>query len=76
MIGSSVRLKKECVQLATALDLPLEIEPEQVETLITEEAMANPAVRWHGYPIESYMCSVLLQASEHSIKHGAAIVFL
>ncbi|HVU63659.1 MAG TPA: hypothetical protein VHC70_06770 [Phycisphaerales bacterium] len=75
MIGSSVRLKSECVRLAEALGLPLDVEPEQVETLITREVMANPAERWQAYPAESYMCATLLRAADHSIKHGAAIVF-
>ena len=75
MVGSSIRLLKECKALAEVLEVPLDLEPESAEV---SEAVENPGegeTVWKQYSQESYACLVLLRACEASVKLGAAIVF-
>jgi hypothetical protein len=73
MVGSSYRLREECRRLATALkidlgeDHDLEANWEAIKAQLEE---AN-----ERYAVESLICVNLHQACEHSIRHGAAIVF-
>jgi hypothetical protein len=72
-LGSSVRLKAECEELAKILRLPLGLDPEADEVT---EAMFNPGksrTRWKKYGVESHNLLALYRACEQSIKLGAAI---
>jgi hypothetical protein len=75
MIGSSVRLKEECERLATALQLPLELDPEAEEVWQACQSQGQGNVNWQRYGIESFVCLRLYAASQRSIELGAAIVF-
>jgi hypothetical protein len=75
MIGSSVRLREECRRLATALQLPLDLDHEAEEVWEATESQGDANVTWKRYGIESFTCLRLYKACEHSIKWQAAIVF-
>jgi hypothetical protein len=89
MIGSSQRLLAECIELAGALELPLDIDPESdivwdaanLQGEGDSNATGGTAVQgaprpaWQRYGIESFICLRLHRAAEHSIETGAAIVF-
>jgi hypothetical protein len=75
MVGSSVRLLKECKRLAAALRLPLELDPESDEVFAAMNSQGPGELQWQRYGIESYVCLQLHDACEHSLKNGAAIVF-
>jgi hypothetical protein len=73
MIGSSHRLRAECIELASLLALPTDFDPDAEEVLqAVEEQGRGPG--WRAYGVESYTCLQLLAACNASIKTGAAIV--
>lgn len=74
-IGSSNALRDECVKLASALELPLDIDPEAEEVWQAAESQGIGFVKWQRYGIESYCCLRLYRAATHSLETGAAIVF-
>ncbi|MBK7838296.1 MAG: hypothetical protein IPJ49_11585 [Candidatus Obscuribacter sp.] len=63
------------VKLASALELPLDIDPEAEEVWQAAESQGIGFVKWQRYGIESYCCLRLYRAATHSIETGAAIVF-
>jgi hypothetical protein len=72
-LGSSVRLKAECEELAAVLRLPLDLDPE-VEAV--RQAMYHPGksrTRWKKYAVESHNLLALYRACQKSISLGAAI---
>jgi hypothetical protein len=75
MVGSAVRLRDECRQLAEVLELPLDLDPETEEVWDAVESQGEGTTRWQRYGVESYTCLQLHCACEHSLRHGAAIVF-
>jgi len=75
MVGSSNRLREECKRLATALGLPLDLDPESEIVWEAPESQGEGETQWQRYGIESFICLRLFHACEHSIKNGAAIVF-
>jgi hypothetical protein len=75
MVGSSQRLRDECRKIATALNLPLGLDPE--DEAVSEAAEAQGSGEgWKRYGVESYCCLRLHRAANHSLKTGAAIVFV
>jgi hypothetical protein len=79
MVGSSQRLRDECKKLAAAIQLPLDLNPEDERLFNAAEAQRESedtgATLWERYGIESYSCLNLYHAACHSISTGAAIVF-
>jgi hypothetical protein len=75
MVGSSQRLYKECQRLAAALELPPDLDPNSETIHNAADSQGTGASKWQQYGVESYICLQLLQACEHSIQTGAAIVF-
>lgn len=75
MIGSSHRLLAEIEHLATALELPLTLDPEDEEVWNAADAQGESETLWKRYGVESFTCVRLYQAAKHSIEHSAAIVF-
>jgi hypothetical protein len=72
-LGSSVRLKAECEELAKILRLPLDLDPEDEAV---QEAKFNPGksrTRWKKYGVESHNLLALYQACHKSIALGSAI---
>lgn len=78
MIGSSQRLAVETARLATALELPLSLDPESDEVFAAVEAQGEGEgeARWQRYGVESFTCLQLHQAAQHSIAQGAALFFM
>jgi hypothetical protein len=74
-IGSSIRLRVECMRLAALLELPLDLDPESDELSQALELQGQGEAQWQRYGIESYVCLNLYLACEHSLRSGAAIVF-
>lgn len=75
IIGSSVRLLKECEKLAQFLNIPEDIHPEDDNLWDAVESQGESEIIWKKYGIESYTCLGLLYACRHSIKTRSAIVF-
>lgn len=73
-VGSSVRLREECLRLAEALDLPPGTDMDSDEVLEASEAQGE-GEGWRRYGIESYCCLRLLKASELSLHHRSLIFF-
>ena len=72
-LGSSVRLKAECEELAKILRLPLDLDPEGEAV---QEAKFNPGksrTRWKKYGVESHNLLGLHRACQKSITLGSAI---
>ncbi|HLX70643.1 MAG TPA: hypothetical protein VKV04_13535 [Verrucomicrobiae bacterium] len=77
MVGSSQRLRAECEKIAAALQLPLDLDPEDERLIEAAESQGEGggATAWERYGIESYSCLQLHRAACHSISTRAAIVF-
>lgn len=75
MIGSSYRLQEECLRLAQALELPLDLDPESEEVWDVIDSLDKADLVWQQYAIESFTCLQLLRACEASRQTGCAIVF-
>ena len=75
MVGSSVRLHEECRRLAAALQLPVDLDPEAQEVWDAVESQGQGEVHWKRCGIEAYLCLRVIRAADHSLKHGAVIVF-
>ncbi len=75
MIGSTPRLLRECLELARAMQLPTEIDPEgdEVSALMISESTTGEG--WRKFGSESFTCLHLIRACQTSIETGAAIVF-
>ena len=73
-VGSSNRLLAECKSLANEIGMPIDLNPED-ELFFQISENQGQGSGWQRYGIESYACIRLINAAEHSIKHGAAIVF-
>jgi hypothetical protein len=74
-VGSSQHLRDECQKIATALRLPLDLDPEDERVFEAAESQGSGDTIWMRYGIESYSCLRLYRAANHSIKTGAAVVF-
>src|SRR5579862_1874154 len=71
MVGSSQRLRDECQKIAAALQLPLDLDPEDERLFEAAESQGeseNTGATWERYGIESYTCLQLYHAANHSIS--------
>lgn len=75
MLGSSPRLLAECLELAEALELPDDLDPESDEVWEAAESQGEGELKWQRYGIESHTCLALIRASRASVETGAAVVF-
>jgi hypothetical protein len=75
MVGSSVRLLAECRELAEAIDLPPDIDPQADILWDHFEAPAADGPLWHRYGVEAFCLARLIRGSERSIETGGALVF-
>ena len=75
MIGSSHRLLEECLELARALELPDDLEPESEEVWQAADGEGGGDRKWQRYGVESHTCLALTRACRASIETGAALVF-
>jgi hypothetical protein len=74
MIGSSQGLYDELLEVARALGLPTDLDPDSDELLEAARSQGE-GEGWKAYGIESLTCLQLLGAARASVKHDAAIVF-
>jgi hypothetical protein len=74
-LGSSQRLLEECLRVAEALELPIDLDPDsdEVEDLLAGQVEAT--AEWQRHAIASLTCLQLIEAAWHSIDTGAAIAF-
>ena len=75
LIGSAPRLLAECLELAAALELPADLDPESDEVWEAAESQGDGEVKWQRYGIESHTCLALIRACRASVGTGAALVF-
>ena len=75
MVGSSQHLLAETRSIAQALELDLSMDPESDELREATEEQGEGEAKWQRYGVESFCCIRLHRAAQHSIRHGAAIVF-
>jgi len=74
MLGSSVRLLKECDELAALLKLPRRLKFDDPDLLHALDNPGKSKTRWKKYGVESYNLVMLRTACQVSIKTGAAVV--
>lgn len=75
MVGSAQELLAECRELAQALSIPSDIEPEGNEIYENVEVPPADGEPWQRLPIETFVVTRLIAACEKSLATGAAIVF-
>jgi hypothetical protein len=75
MVGSSHRLLTETRQLAKALRLPLDMDPEDDEIWKAADSQGEGDLVWKRYGVESFTCLRLYHAAMHFINHSSVIVF-
>ena len=75
MIGSTIKLLRECERLAAVLEIPPSIDENSDELWEAADAQGESSVKWQKYGVESYTCIHLIKACNKSIETGAAIVF-
>jgi hypothetical protein len=73
MLGSSVRLLKECDELAKLLRLPRGLKFDDPDLLDALNHRGRTKPRWKKYGIESYNLVMLRTACQVSLKTGAAV---
>jgi hypothetical protein len=73
LLGSSVRLRQECMALARHMELPLETDVGFVSEHRGQDT--SGASGWRRFPAAAYTCLQLYRACEVSIQHRAAIAF-
>jgi hypothetical protein len=74
MIGSAQALVRELEELAAALGVPTELDPESDELAEASEEQGD-GEGWKRYGVESFTCVRLLAAARASLDRGAAVVF-
>ncbi len=74
-VGSSIRLLDECSRLSKALEITQGLGVDAAEAWLDEEGQGRGTEAWRRYAIETFSCLCLIQACEHSIRTGAALVF-
>jgi hypothetical protein len=74
-LGSSQRLLEECLRVAEALDLPIDLDPESEEVREAVEGEVQAPTAWQRHGVASLTCLQLIGAAWHSIRTGAAITF-
>lgn len=74
-VGSSHRLLAECLELARALELPDDLDPESEEVWEAADRQGEGEEKWRRYGVESQACLALIRACRASVATGAAAVF-
>ena len=72
--GSSQRLQEQCEMVAAALELPLELDPNEKEVQAALRTPGKLKKKWKQYSIESFNCLLLHKAARLSVELGAAII--
>lgn len=75
MVGSAQGLLAECRELALALSIPGDLDPEDDEGYENVETSPSNGQPWQRLSVETFVVTRLIAACERSLKTGAAIVF-
>ncbi|MDB5706751.1 MAG: hypothetical protein JWN66_3867 [Sphingomonas bacterium] len=75
MIGSAVKLREECLILAEAIALPLDLDIESDELVEAAENPASSGKPWQIYGIEAFGLARLISATEQALLLNAALIF-
>ncbi len=75
IVGSVQRLHEECTELARAIGIPEDLDPESDEVMLAASEASAQGTGWRGYGIATYTCLQLMHACQASIKSGALLVF-
>jgi hypothetical protein len=76
-LGSTIQLLRECEQLAQILKIPKHLDENSKELdKVSYESQGEGSCLWEKYGIESCVCVRLIRGCQHSIRAGAAIVFV
>lgn len=74
-VGSVQQLHAECLTLARAIGVPLDLDPESDEFNEAKDDTESDTAGWRAHRIAAYGCLQLLHACEASMKSGALLVF-
>jgi len=74
-VGSSYRLRDECLELAARLGVPDDLQPTTQVLLDAVDGKLATPVGWQEYPVEAFVCVGLLHAAQRSIDNRTAAVF-
>ncbi len=75
MVGSAQELLAECRELAQALSIPANLDPECEEVYENAETPPSDGEPWQCLPVETFVVTRLMAACERSMGTGAAVVF-
>lgn len=75
MVGSAQELLVECRELAQALSIPADLDPECKEVYENVEAPPSNGEPWQCLPVETFVITRLIAACERSLETAAAVVF-
>jgi hypothetical protein len=75
MIGSTIKLLRECERLAKVLEIPSNVDEKSEELWEAADAQGESSIKWQKYGVESFTCVHLIKACKKSIETGAAIIF-
>jgi len=75
MIGSAPRLLDECVELAEAIGLPLDLDPEDAVLWEHAETPATVGETWQTYGVEAFGLARLIAVCRASIASGSVVSF-
>jgi len=76
MVGSSVRLLRECERIATVLGIPPDVDEESEVLWEAADSQGEGDSLWERYGIESFTCVCLIRGCQKSVETGAALVFV
>ncbi|MGH3347145.1 MAG: hypothetical protein ACRDO4_09185 [Nocardioides sp.] len=74
-VGAAPRLLAECRDLAAALGIDPEADPDSEEVFNAVEAQVQHPQGWQLYAVETFTCLQLIRASQAALATGAALVF-
>jgi len=75
MVGSSHTLLKECERLASALEIPADLDETSDALWEAADSQGEGNQKWKIFGIESFTCVCLMRGCRKSIETGAALVF-
>ena len=76
MLGSTQRLRAECIELASVLGVPAGMDAEADEIMNAVETQGQGREKWQQYAVETFTCLQLIEACDASLRTKAAIVLV
>jgi hypothetical protein len=75
MVGSTPRLLEECLTLAQAISLPIDMDHEAEEFWNNAESPPASGELWQMYGLEAFGLIRLIHGCQSSIRHKAVLFF-